>query len=66
MTLTDSPTLNSARTLGRSSECVRSRRSTSAWVSGTGSLEEPTKPVTPGVSLTTQSASGVMSMLTRT
>ena len=37
-----------------------------ACESGTGFVPEPTKPVTPGVFLTTVHASSVMSMLTRT
>jgi hypothetical protein len=69
ITLTLSPSVKSARTLGRSTLATFSSRSTSGWVSGTGSFSRPpppTKPVTPGVFLTSQSVSGVMSMLTRT
>ena len=41
-------------------------RSTSGCESGTGFAPAPTKPVTPGVPLTTVHASSVMSMFTRT
>src|SRR5881409_396753 len=43
-----------------------SRRSTSGWVSGTGSLDAPTKPVTPGVPLTSCHESSESSMFTST
>ena len=43
-----------------------SSRSTSTWVSGTGSWEAPTNPVTPGVPLTTPQESSLSSMLTST
>ena len=65
-TLTDSPIENCAlvATFWATSRC--SRRSTSDWVSGTGSLEAPTKPVTPGVPLTSVHESSLRSMLTST
>jgi transcriptional antiterminator NusG len=66
ITLTDSPIVNCARlgTFCATSRC--SRRSTSAWVSGIGSLEAPTNPVTPGVPLTTAHESSLRSMFTST
>ena len=66
MTLTDSPIENCAfvATFCATSRC--SRRSTSGWVSGTGSFDAPTKPVTPGVPLTSCHESSVSSMLTST
>src|SRR3954453_13290195 len=66
MTLTDSPIENCAlvATFWATSRC--SRRSTSGWVSGTGSFEAPTNPVTPGVPLTSCHESSVRSMFTST
>ena len=51
MTLTDSPIANWARLGARTATSRCSSRSTSAWVSGIGSLDAPTKPVTPGRAL---------------
>src|SRR3954451_15052339 len=66
ITLTDSPMENWAfvATFCATSRC--SRRSTSGWVSGTGSLEAPTNPVTPGVPFTSCHESSLRSMLTST
>ena len=67
MTLTDSPIVNWARVRGAVATSVLcSSRSTSTCVSGTGSWEAPTKPVTPGVPLTTPQESSLSSMLTST
>ena len=66
MTLTDSPMANWARLGARTATSRCSSRSTSACVSGIGSLEAPTKPVTPGVPLTTCHESSLRSMLTST
>ncbi|MEA2156648.1 MAG: hypothetical protein QOE11_2788 [Solirubrobacteraceae bacterium] len=66
MTLTDSPIANVAFLRSRTATSRCSRRSTSACVSGTGSLEAPTKPVTPGVPLTSPQESSLSSMFTRT
>jgi hypothetical protein len=65
-TFTDSPIENWARLRGRSAGSMWSRRSTSAWVSGTGSLEAPTKPVTPGVPFTSDHESSLRSIWTST
>ncbi len=66
MTLTDSPIENWARLGARTATSRCSRRSTSVWVSGMGSLEAPTKPVTPGVPFTSAHESSLRSMLTST
>ena len=66
MTLTDSPIENCARLGARTATSRCSRRSTSDWVSGMGSLEAPTKPVTPGVPFTSCHESSLRSMLTST
>ena len=66
MTLTVSPIENCARLRGRSAGSVCSSRSTSVWVSGTGSLEAPTKPVTPGVPFTSDHESSFKSICTST
>ena len=66
MTLTDSPIANLARVRSRTATSFLSSRSTSICVSGTGSLEAPTKPVTPGVPLTSVHESSLSSMLTST
>src|SRR5947209_18311946 len=65
-TLTDSPIENWARLRGRTSCSRCSRRLTSSWVRGTGSLEAPTKPVTPGVPLTRLHESSLRAMFTST
>ena len=65
-TLTVSPIANWARVRGAVATSLCSRRSTSTWVSGTGSCAAPTKPVTPGVPLTTPHESSFSSMLTST
>src|ERR1022692_1423973 len=66
-TLTDSPIVNWARVLGAVATSVLcSNRSTSPCVSGTGSCEAPTNPVTPGVPLTTPQESSLSSMFTST
>src|SRR5271166_2974654 len=65
-TLTDSPIANWARVRVAVATSLCNSRSTSPWVSGTGSWEEPTKPVTPGVPLTTPQESSLSSMLTST
>src|SRR5271166_5359316 len=65
-TLTDSPIVNWARARVAVATSLCSSRSTSPWVRGTGSWEEPTKPVTPGVPLTTPQESSLSSMLTST
>jgi hypothetical protein len=64
-TFTDSPIENCARVRGRSAVSRCSRRSTSPWLSGTGLFEAPTKPVTPGVFLTSCHESSVRFMFTR-
>src|SRR5437588_2239228 len=66
MTLTDSPIENWALMRGRSAVSWCNSRSTSSWVSGTGSLDAPTNPVTPGVPLTRLHESSLRSMLTST
>src|SRR5437588_243888 len=66
MTLTDSPIANWARLRGLASASRCNRRLTSSWVRGTGSLEAPTNPVTPGVPLTSDQESSLRSMLTST
>ena len=66
MTLTVSPIENWARLGARTATSRCSSRSTSTWVSGIGSLEAPTKPVTPGVPLTSAQESSLRSMFTST
>ena len=66
MTLTDSPIENWARLGARTATSRCSSRSTSPWVSGIGSLEAPTNPVTPGVPFTSDHESSLRSMLTST
>ena len=66
MTRTISPTLNSAFCLGRSTDAVWRMRSTSARESATGLFWAPTKPVTPGVFLTSDHVSSVSSIWTST
>ncbi len=63
-TLTDSPIENWARVRGRSAASRCSSRSTSPCDSGTGLFEAPTKPVTPGVFLTSCQESSVRFMFT--
>jgi transcription termination/antitermination protein NusG len=68
VTLTDSPSENSTWARGRSAVAAPVLRilSTSPCPSGTGFEPAPTKPVTPGVFLTTIQASSFRSMLTST
>ena len=66
MTLTVSPIEKAARGVRWTATSRCSSRSTSAWVSGIGSLDAPTKPVTPGVPLTTCQESSLRSMFTST
>src|SRR3954452_9548918 len=66
MTLTDSPIENCAFVATLVAPSRWRRRSTSGWVSGTGSFEAPTNPVTPGVPLTSCHESSLSSMFTRT
>jgi hypothetical protein len=66
VTRTTSPTVNSAFSLGRSTEAVCMMRSTSARESATGLFWAPTKPVTPGVFLTSDHVSSVSSICTST
>src|SRR5664280_3224483 len=65
-TLTDSPIANWARVRVAVATSLCRSLSTSIWVSGTGSWEAPTKPVTPGVPLTTPQESSLSSMFTST
>ncbi|OLE29702.1 MAG: hypothetical protein AUG43_05480 [Actinobacteria bacterium 13_1_20CM_3_68_10] len=68
VTFTDSPSENSTWARGRSPAVAPVRRilSTSPCESGTGLVPAPTKPVTPGVFLTTVQASSFRSMFTST
>ena len=64
--LLNSPIENVAFLRSRTATSRCSSRSTSDCVSGTGSLDAPTKPVTPGVPFTSPQESSLSSMFTST
>jgi hypothetical protein len=66
ITLTDSPIENWARVRGRSAVSRCRSLSTSTLDRGIGLFRDPTKPVTPGVFLTSPQESSVISMFTST